>query len=114
MFRNIYILEKATETLDVVSTDDIDSSQPSVYWSSVRQSLQNINKADTQDYSLAKSLGIAASGCIICLALLYVTCTKITLCLCISGRCVKERSFPSTIATPVTLAQENTINTINN
>jgi len=81
MFRNKYILQKATETLDLISTVDIHSARPSVYWTSVRQSLQNLNKADTHDYSLAESLGIAASGFIVCLVLLYVTCTKITLCL---------------------------------
>lgn len=54
------MLEKATETLDVVSTGDIDSAWPSVYLTSVRQSLQILNKADTHGYSLAISLGIAA------------------------------------------------------
>ena len=47
MFRNKYILEKGTETLDIISTVDIYSAQPSVYWTSVRQSLRNLNKADT-------------------------------------------------------------------
>jgi len=41
MFRNKYILEKTSETLDVTSTGDIDSARPSVYWTSVRQHLQN-------------------------------------------------------------------------
>jgi len=81
MFTNKYILKKATETLDTISTVDIDSSRPSFYWSSVRKRLQNLNKADTCDYSLAKSLGFAVSGYIFCFALLYVTCTKTTLCL---------------------------------
>jgi len=81
MFRNKYILEKATETLYIINTVDIHCARPSVYWTSLRQSLQNLNKADTHDYSLAKSLGIATSGCIVCLGLQYVTHTKITLCL---------------------------------
>jgi hypothetical protein len=41
MFRNKYILEKVSETLDVISTGDRDSVRPSVYWTSVRQHLQN-------------------------------------------------------------------------
>jgi hypothetical protein len=81
IFRNKYIFEKATVTLDIISAGDIHSAQPSDYCTSVRQSSQNLNKADTHDYSLAKSLGIAALGCIVSFALLYGTCTKITLCL---------------------------------
>lgn len=52
--------EKVTETLDVISTGDIDSEWPSVYLTSVRQSLHTLNKTDTHDYILAISLGIAA------------------------------------------------------
>jgi len=64
---------------------------------------------------MGKPLGVAALGCIVCFVLLYVTSTKITLCLYISGRYIKEISFPSTTKTPVTSDKENTtINTINN
>jgi hypothetical protein len=113
MFRNKYILEKASETVDVISTGDKDRARPSVYWTSVRL-FTKLNKADIYDNSLAKTLGIVALGCIHCFVLLYVTCTKITLCHCIIGRCIKEISFPCTTATPVTLDEENTtINTIN-
>jgi hypothetical protein len=73
IFRNKYVLEKATETLDAISTSDIDCAQPLIDLTRVRQNLQNLKQADTHDYSQAISLGIAAFIWVVLFAFLYVT-----------------------------------------